>query len=759
MQVLEGDGYSQDLGNWPKKMNDFRNYWTRNFSSAVQHCKDDVLLKNKSCEQKDGTKIRKCSTKMFKRTTPNNIIHRSWLCFSPTTGKIYCFYCKLFDESSISCFSQEGFFDWKHASERLRQHETSSIHLKSLVDFINMSKINNCIDIELKKQIESETKYWQKVLKPIVDVILHLSERGLAFRGDNETFGSPHNGNFLGSLELLAKYNPFLREHIEKYGNKGSGNVSFLSSTIYEELIDEIGNMIFCEIVSRIKKSKIYSISLDGTRDKSHIDQLTIIFRYIEGQFPVERFLLFLPNQGHKAQNMFDGLMKVLNENDISVKDCRGQSYDNTSSMSGKFNGVQALVAKENDLAIWIPCFGHSFDLANEKASDSSIASTHYFMFLQGLYVFFSASDMLWELLTKSLEAHKNSTGDRILVPKRVETTRWSSRADANKALSVGYLPIRECLLNISEDVESNKFDAKTRCEAHGLYKKMCQLEIAIMSSIWADILEQSKKTSKSVQGSQVQLNTAIACIKSFKKIVADKREQFVHYEKIGIQLVNNATYEKDTIRLRKRNVRLSPLDYEKAPDTELTPSESFRINEYLPIIDTYTVALDERIAAYETADSRFGFLSELNRLTQSEIAKNAQNIINIYKSDFESSLEIELLQFQEFCKIYLDFDSNGKKSKEQAMYSCIIEKGVQDCFPNVETLLKLYLTLMISNCSGERSFSKLKRIKNENRTSMTERRLNNLTRMSSEWDILRGLDVDHIRKVFADKKVRKVNV
>ncbi|GFS99845.1 zinc finger MYM-type protein 1 [Trichonephila clavipes] len=39
---------------------------------------------------------------------------------------------------------------------------------------------------------------------------------GLAFRGTEEGFGSPHNGNFIGALELLAEFDPFIREHIEQ---------------------------------------------------------------------------------------------------------------------------------------------------------------------------------------------------------------------------------------------------------------------------------------------------------------------------------------------------------------------------------------------------------------------------------------------------------------------------------------------------------------------------------------------------------------
>jgi len=38
-----------------------------------------------------------------------------------------------------------------------------------------------------------------------------------------------------------------------------------------------------------------------------------------------------------------------------------------------------------------------------------------------------------------------------------------------------------------------------------------------------------------------------------------------------------------------------------------------------------------------------------------------------------------------------------------------IIDKGVQDTFPNVAIALRMYLVLMVTNCSAERSFSKLK--------------------------------------------------
>lgn len=120
-------------------------------------------------------------------------------------------------------------------------------------------------------------------------------------------------------------------------------------------------------IVSSIRKSKYFSISVDSTPDEGHIDQLTIVFWFMEGPNPVERFLKFLPNQGHKAQEMFDGIMQVLEECNLDIKNCRGQSYDNASAMSGKYNGLQSKIIAENSLATYA---AHSLNLVGKAAAE-----------------------------------------------------------------------------------------------------------------------------------------------------------------------------------------------------------------------------------------------------------------------------------------------------------------------------------------------------------------------------------------------------
>ena len=38
-------------------------------------------------------------------------------------------------------------------------------------------------------------------------------------------------------IELIAEFDPFLKSHIDRFGNPGQGKTSYLSHATYEELI------------------------------------------------------------------------------------------------------------------------------------------------------------------------------------------------------------------------------------------------------------------------------------------------------------------------------------------------------------------------------------------------------------------------------------------------------------------------------------------------------------------------------------------
>ena len=136
------------------------------------------------------------------------------------------------------------------------------------------------------------------ILTRIVSVIHFITERGLALRGSDQTIGSLNNGNYLGCLELLSEYDPFLSEHIRKHANKGRGHTSYLSSTIRDELISIMSKRILNKIISEIKSAGHFSISVDSTPDVSNADLVTCVIRCV-AVWPGRTLCALLPMMQH----------------------------------------------------------------------------------------------------------------------------------------------------------------------------------------------------------------------------------------------------------------------------------------------------------------------------------------------------------------------------------------------------------------------------------------------------------------------------
>ena len=197
----------------------------------------------------------------------------------------------------------------------------------------------------------------------------------------------------MGILELIAKFDPFIEQHISKFGSSGRGRTSYMSKTICEDLIHLMGRKLVANIATEIQEAKYYSISVDSTPDLSHIDQLTLIVRYVQlNGRPVERFLRFIELHGHGAENMTAVVMKMIDDLGLDISNCRGQSYNNAANMSGIYTGLQARIRSINPLAYFVPCATHSLNLVGACAAGSCVAAVSYFGFLQTLYNFFSAS-------------------------------------------------------------------------------------------------------------------------------------------------------------------------------------------------------------------------------------------------------------------------------------------------------------------------------------------------------------------------------
>ena len=94
-----------------------------------------------------------------------------------------------------------------------------------MIKLLQRSDAGCCVDAELVRQANAKRNYWRAVLEQITETICYLSEHGLPFRGSDEVIGSPKNGNYLGTLELIAMFDPFLPQHTNHNANKGRGHL------------------------------------------------------------------------------------------------------------------------------------------------------------------------------------------------------------------------------------------------------------------------------------------------------------------------------------------------------------------------------------------------------------------------------------------------------------------------------------------------------------------------------------------------------
>jgi len=62
-------------------------------------------------------------------------------------------------------------------------------------------------------------------------------------------------------------------------------------------------------------------------------------------------------------------------------------------------------------------------------------------------------------------------------------------------------------------------------------------------------------------------------------------------------------------------------------------------------------------------------------------------------------------------------------RSSRAELYKIILEDNIECGFPNVDIAFRIFLTLMVTNFSAERSFSRLKYIKHPLTTTMQQLR------------------------------------
>ena len=125
---------------------------------------------------------------------------------------------------------------------------------------------------------------------------------------------------------------------------------------------------------------------------------------------------------------------------------------------------------------------------------------------------------------------------------------------------------------------------------------------------------------------------------------------------------------------------------------------------------------------AYSEIKKLFSFLTEYDRMNYDDLKTQLELVVSTHSSDLEESIIDDFLQFKDI--LYSEFDRSIKnistllRSKDGIL---------TNAFPNISILIRILLTIPITNCEGVRSFSTLSRMKKYLRSTMGQTRLNSL--------------------------------
>jgi len=719
---------------------------------------------------------------------------RDWLSYSILLDRVFCMYCMFFGKNSQKAWTYDGFHAWQRPKD-ISTHEKTTPHINATVT-VKMKLLSMPVLPVLTEKRKIQVEFNREIVHQLIEVTLYLSRHSLAFRGHREGFNENIRGNFKDLVILLSKWSPSLAIYLERLQSNGRSETNFLSWERQNQLIDSVSTIINKSIKKEIIDAKYFSVSIDTTFDSSKREQLAFVVRYVSFSNKIpeiqERLIALKESSLTTGQRLFEIFKDVFNERELNWKlHLIGQSYDGASNMRGEYEGLQALVVQQNPSAIYIWCYSHRLNLIVIQMASTSSNAVDTFGNLESLYSFISSSKKRIAFFEKSQKKHYPNQNVRRL--KRVETTRWMSYSSALNNVLLTYNAVIETLEYIVS--EESREDFKVGAKASGLIDFLLSHRFILTALCFKKIFNLIDPLTRMLQAIDIDLLSAINNIQnvhtSLKQIRCEKIFEEIFKESNCFMSDRANEFEFTHLAITRSRIKKKFFDENSSDEPVVDPKMKFKIDTYFGALDAAIMAIENRF--HSTAQNLLRDISffSKNRLNQVKNGKLPADVFSTFCNLYQQFIDRNELcnEYIQFANLYSDFEKITKLPKKIYPFTSNINTsdiesnveistsdeeinndhtqqdvkntgslltllkicysaGLHSVFPTLFMALRIACTLPVCSVTTERTFSKLKIIKNRLRSTMKQDRLESLLIISCESDV--HIDNDEVVDVFA---------
>lgn len=667
---------------------------SRNFEEKKHIIKVGRPTPNISITTAAKTCVRKFNNKLFETN--------EWLTGCSKKQKLFCWCCLLFSKEK-SVWSSGGYSDVGNVHNAIKKHSSTQNHLQAILNekTFGKARIEYLIDSQKKvrdTQHNELVRRNREIMKRLIDITCYLGKQELAFRGHDESAVSCNRGNYVELVMLLCRYDEMLRTFIEN-GTVFTG----LSNIIQNDLIESVSNVLMTQIRKEITETKFIALSLDETADVANYAQLSVIMRYVtvEGEIH-DRFIRFVNISGNRTA---DALYNIVNDL-LKEYNCGGklvaQSYDGAAVMAGHLNGLQAKVKHTFPQALFVHCFAHRLNLVLSQAVSQIRECRIFFLTVNGIAAFFSKS-------TKRTQALDDEIKKRL---PRVSQTRWNYNSRVVERIHEQKKELIDLFKIISSPDE--KWDEEAYKAASGFVNTMEDFNFSFLLEVFACIFPLTDTLYNILQAKSSDIGFCVNKIREFQRVLQNKREAFEEFW--------NKICE----------VQEPPTKRQKGTDSLDRKTHYKRL--YCEVFDVILLQLRDRFSNLESLH----FLELLNEKNFNKFTTHFPEIaLQSLKDTYPSVFDFSALKSQ-LIVTYMSEDMHHKSVNE--LLNFVKSNELEKAYSEVTKLCELILTIPASSASVERSFSKLKNIKNYARNTQGQERLSNLSLIALERELLTSL-------------------